>query len=79
MAHTSAYSTPRPRVFSTNSKCLIFDLALRSDYWQAREYAQAKDLLSRHGAKVVDVYIIPPEQYMVGDINVDDMMDLVIG
>lgn len=79
MAPTSAYSTPRPRLFSTNSKCLIFDFTLSPDYWQAREYTQAKDLLSRHGAKVVDVYIIPPEQYMVGDINVDDTMDVVIG
>ena len=31
-----------------------------------------------HGARVVQVYITPPEEYMVGDNNVDDLMDIII-
>ncbi|KAJ9137774.1 Amidase signature domain [Coniochaeta hoffmannii] len=44
----------------------------------AREYEAAKDTLRQKGVKVVDVYITPPEEYMVGDINVDDLMDNII-
>ncbi|KAM6533989.1 hypothetical protein FALCPG4_006928 [Fusarium falciforme] len=32
----------------------------------AREYQQAKDTLRQSGVKVVDAYIIPPEEYMIG-------------
>lgn len=28
--------------------------------------------------KVVDVYLQPPEEYMIGDTNVDDLMDIII-
>ncbi|WAO85009.1 Hypothetical protein NCS54_00224200 [Fusarium falciforme] len=45
---------------------------------QAREYQQAKDTLRQSGVKVVDAYIIPPEEYMIGDTNVDDLMDKII-
>ncbi|KAJ4255899.1 hypothetical protein NW757_004522 [Fusarium falciforme] len=44
----------------------------------AREYQQAKDTLRQSGVKVVDAYIIPPEEYMIGDTNVDDLMDKII-
>ncbi|KAJ4226433.1 hypothetical protein NW759_005020 [Fusarium solani] len=44
----------------------------------AREYRQAKDMLRQSGVKVVDAYIIPPEEYMIGDTNVDDLMDKII-
>ncbi|EEU40698.1 uncharacterized protein NECHADRAFT_76112 [Fusarium vanettenii 77-13-4] len=44
----------------------------------AREYQQAKDMLRQSGVKVVDAYIIPPEEYMIGDISVDDLMDKII-
>ena len=50
-----------------------------SNYWQAREYAHAKDLLSRHGAKVVDVDITPPEKHMIGGINAEEAISVVIG
>lgn len=45
---------------------------------QAREYQQAKDMLRQSGVKVVDACIIPPEEYMIGDISVDDLMDKII-
>ncbi|KAM5347848.1 hypothetical protein ACJ41O_007672 [Fusarium nematophilum] len=44
----------------------------------AREYDEAKDKLRQSGVKVADVYIIPPEEYMIGDTNVDDLMDIII-
>ncbi|KAF4513450.1 hypothetical protein G6O67_000720 [Ophiocordyceps sinensis] len=44
----------------------------------AREYQAAKDELRKNGVKVVDVYIIPPEAYMIGDTNVDDLTDSII-
>jgi hypothetical protein len=45
---------------------------------QAREYDAAKDQLRKHGVKVADVYIVPPEEYMIGDTNVDNLMDIII-
>ncbi|KAI8723213.1 Amidase domain-containing protein [Fusarium sp. LHS14.1] len=44
----------------------------------AREYQQAKDMLRQSGVKVVDVYITPPEEYMVGDRNVNELMRKII-
>jgi hypothetical protein len=35
-------------------------------------------MLRQSGVKVVDAYIIPPEEYMIGDTNVDDLMDKII-
>ncbi|KAM4063679.1 amidase [Hirsutella rhossiliensis] len=43
-----------------------------------QEYQAAKGELRKNGVKVVDVYITPPEVYMIGDTNVDDVMDSII-
>ncbi|CAM1505655.1 Fc.00g112920.m01.CDS01 [Cosmosporella sp. VM-42] len=44
----------------------------------AREYQAAKEKLHEHGVKVVDAYLTPPEDFMIGDTNVDDLMDIII-
>ena len=79
MASASAYSTSGPQVSSTNSQYQTLNHSIYPDYWQAQEYAYAKDLLLRHGAKVVDVDITPPEQYMIGEITADEAIGFVIG
>ncbi|KAK7403996.1 hypothetical protein QQX98_010223 [Neonectria punicea] len=42
------------------------------------EYRQANEELRKNGAKVVDVYLTPPEEYMIGDTNVDDLIDIIL-
>ncbi|KAH6995912.1 amidase signature domain-containing protein [Ilyonectria sp. MPI-CAGE-AT-0026] len=44
----------------------------------ATEYREAKDQLRKNGVKVVDVYLQPPEECMIGDTNVDDLMNIMI-
>jgi amidase len=44
----------------------------------AEAYNNAKKTLRDHGVTVKDVYITPPEQYMVDGVNVDDLMDVII-
>ena len=79
MASAGAYSTSGPKVSSTDSKYQTLNHSICPHYCQAREYAYAKDLLSRHGAKVVDVDITPPEQYMIGEITAEEAIGVVIG
>ncbi|KAJ4326972.1 hypothetical protein N0V84_002585 [Fusarium piperis] len=44
----------------------------------AREYQQAKDMLRQSGVKVVDVYLTPPEERMIGGMNVTELIDKII-
>ncbi|RSL71899.1 hypothetical protein CEP54_001161 [Fusarium duplospermum] len=40
----------------------------------AQEYKQAKDMLRESGVRVVDIYLTPPEEYMVGGMNINSLM-----
>ncbi|KAI1326312.1 amidase signature domain-containing protein [Xylariaceae sp. FL0255] len=41
---------------------------------QTQDQVSLEQSLKRYGVNVIDVYTTPPEEYMIGDTNVDDMM-----
>ncbi|KPM45951.1 hypothetical protein AK830_g653 [Neonectria ditissima] len=71
-----------PEYFKQTVSRIVSDLELSN--WpvikksQSREYQEAKEKLRENGVKVVDVYLTPPEEYMVGNTNIDDLMDIII-